>query len=149
MTWHDITLHTLHTLHTLYTCITLHLHLHSHLHYITLHLTALHYITLHYITSHHITLHTYICVRVYVAFCMCICIYIIFVYIYIMCVCANRYHTRYNIIQLCRGPTGLIPGVGQRSSRCQTRISGRDAFLTYLQFRFEQRVFPAVPCFQL
>ena len=40
----------------------------------------------------------------------------------------------YGIIQLCRGPMGLIPGVGQRSSRFQTRISGRDAFLTYLQF---------------
>ena len=40
----------------------------------------------------------------------------------------------YGKIRLCRGPTGLIPGVGQRSSRFQTRISGRDAFLTYLQF---------------
>ena len=63
------------------------------------------------------------------------------------CVCVKTVIT-YDIIQLCRGRTGLIPGVGQRSSRCQTRISGRDAFLTYLQFRFEQSVFPAVPCFQ-
>ena len=64
-----------------------------------------------------------------------------------LCVCVKTVIT-YDIIQLCRGRTGLIPGVGQRSSRCQTRISGRDAFLTYLQFRFEQSVFPAVPCFQ-
>ena len=50
-----------------------------------------------------------------------------------VCVCVKTVIT-YGIIRLCRGPTGLIPGVGQRSSRFQTRISGRDAFLTYLQF---------------
>ena len=51
-----------------------------------------------------------------------------------VCVCFVKTVITYCIIQLCRGPTGLIPGVGQRSSRFQTRISGRDAFLTYLQF---------------
>ena len=64
-----------------------------------------------------------------------------------LCVCAKTVIT-YDIIQLCRGHTGLIPGVGQRSSRCQTRISGRDAFLTYCNFGLKQRVFPAAPCFQ-
>ena len=36
-------------------------------------------------------------------------------------------------LYMCRGPTGLFPGVGQRSSRIQTRISALDAVLTYLQ----------------
>ena len=38
-----------------------------------------------------------------------------------VCVCVWKplSHTAYGIIWICRGPTGLIPGVGQRSSRCQ------------------------------
>ena len=58
-----------------------------------------------------------------------------------VCVCFVKTVITYCIIQLCRGPTGLIPGVGQRSSRFQTRISGRDAFLTYLQFCLNNLLF--------
>ena len=53
----------------------------------------------------------------------------------------------YGKIRLCRGPTGLIPGVGQRSSRFQTRIIRKGRFPDVPAILFEQRVFPVVPCF--
>ena len=53
----------------------------------------------------------------------------------------------YGKIRLCRGPTGLIPGVGQRSSRFQTRIIRKGRFPDVPAILFEQRVFPAVSCF--
>ena len=63
-------MHTLHTLHT---------HIHTNKHYITLHYITLHYITLHYITLHYIhSIHTHACIHALMPTCMHACTYVLY-----------------------------------------------------------------------
>ena len=47
-----------------------------------------------------------------------------------------------------QGPTGLIPGVGQHLPGFRLGYQEGTLFPDVPAIRFEQRVFPAVPCFQ-